>query len=344
MNRDEWLIVSDICNMNLEVSKSFIFKDFSHKQKEIYTKYCEIIKNKVECNKIYNKYKTNGVKWLTLEDDFYPEIIIENDYKITTLFYKGNIKLLKNINLGITGSRHATYYGKWACNKNIKELVNCSVTLISGIASGIEEMVHKLSYEANRPSIMILPYGFDMIKSKKLQMIINNIIDVGGLVITPFPLGGNVYKTNYLYANYLFACLANSLFVIEAGEKSGVNNTIMHAIDLGKNILALPGNINSEMSVIPNKLIRDGAISILGIEDLYLYLFKENYNKKNRDISFEDEDEENIFNLIKNGPKHIDVLCFTSKMAISKLKQIIFQLEIKEMIDEIEPNVYCAKN
>lgn len=291
---------------------------------------------------IENRYQKSGIIALTENDEFFLE-----EWKqprgFHIVFAKGNLSLLLERSLTIVGSRKASYYGKWVCEKFSKYLIEKNIIMVSGISSGIEKTMQEVAVKAKAQNIVVLPYSFDKIQDSWARELVKKTLENNGLVLSLFPLGSAIYKTNYLFANALLASLSEGILVVEAGEKSGVQDIINHGIGFGRDILAVPGNINSEMSKLPNTLIKDGAILIAEESDLQVYLFGEFVQENEALPIFQEGEEllEKVYQSLQIGPKHIDVIHYETGLSIASLKQAVFMLMLKEYIQELSPDVYC---
>lgn len=344
MKREEWLFLSELCGAKLDwihkIKKDVYQPDHqvgwmqalqyfhTHKQKKALL--CE------------GAYKERGISYVTPAEADYPEALLAFQSFIGPIFYQGNWGLLKQKHLGIAGTRKASYYGKWVCEKLVRSLIEREVVLISGASEGIESLVHEIGGAQKFPTVMVLPCAFDDMSGEKLKRNAMHILENDGLLLSPFPLKSKRYKTNYLFANELFAAVIKALLVIEAGIQSGVSDIVSKGARFGIDLLAVPGNINSNSSYLPNSMIRDGAISVMEETDLWVYLFGDDRRKpKEAAPHFEDEAAEKIYEALKIGPKHIDVLYQETHLSIPILKQSIFTMTLQGHLSEISPDVFC---
>ena len=183
------------------------------------------------------------------------------------IYYKGNKNLLydKNI-LAVIGSREPTKYGIDATKKVLNELLDLeNITIVSGLAKGIDAIAHQISLNHKQNTIAVLGCGLDVYYPKE-NFILYKDIEENGLLISEFPLGIGPDKKNFPQRNRIIAALAKSVLVCDALIVSGTQNTIRHALELDKNILAIPHPIFNESFC--NKLIKEGATPILCGKDI----------------------------------------------------------------------------
>lgn len=292
--------------------------------------------------KMFLDLEEENVNILTIYDEDYPEKLkcIPNRPKV--LYYKGR-KLLENFSIAIVGSRKSTNYGKWACMKFAKELSNLEITIISGLAMGIDAIAHRQSLESNNYTIGVLGCGIDRIYPSRNKGLYEDMLK-NGTIVSEYPLGTPPMAYNFPHRNRIIAGLSSGVIVVEAKEKSGSLITATHGLDQGKNIYAIPGNINSIFSSGTNKLIKDGAIPLLNIQDIInenielqnkLKSIKENY-KNNVNFS---KREKKVLTLLEE-PMHSDKIVYETGIDISTINTILVELELKGAIEEVGNNVF----
>ena len=242
------------------------------------------------------------------------------------MYIKGEILEEDSLSLAIVGSRKATAYGKWACEKFSRELVDLGVTIVSGLAAGIDTVAHKTAVNNGGRTIGVLGNGIDIVYPKKNISLFEKIVE-NGAVISEFPLGTPPLPYNFPQRNRIISGLSMGVIVIEAQEKSGSLITAHHALEQGKEVFALPGNINSIYSGGTNKLIKDGAIPLLDIEaiidEVHELRLKQRSNKVvNIDYSNLSETEIKVIELLKEAPLYIDVIAY--RIGLIYLQLIVF--------------------
>lgn len=219
----------------------------------------------------------NGIDIVSINDEDYPQLL-KNIYDFPiSLYVKGNKKILNNQSISIIGCRNATTYGKKAAKYFAYHLAKNEITVVSGLARGIDSYAHigALSGQCESKSkegktIAVLGNGLDTVYPAENVELYRKIVEFGGLIVSEYPLGVGPEKMNFPARNRIISGLCKKILVIEAKEKSGTMLTVDFALEQGKEIFAMPGNINSSNSVGTNHLIKCGAQIATTYKDLLL--------------------------------------------------------------------------
>ncbi|MBR3228838.1 DNA-processing protein DprA [Candidatus Saccharibacteria bacterium] len=219
------------------------------------------------------------------------------------LYFYG--KLPENVakTVAVVGSRHNTRYGEEVAYRIGYELARHGVVVISGLAYGIDSIAHRGCLDAGGCTVAVLGTPIDKIYPRSHIGLANEIIEKGGAIISEYaprsfdyrdaPLAPGEYlsesgkrlqdaKSSFLHRNRLISGLSDAVVVVEAAERSGSLNTATHALNQGKDVFSVPGNINNPYSQGCNKLIRQGAIPFTEVDDILQVLFPDEYLKKQR--------------------------------------------------------------
>lgn len=290
------------------------------------------------------KIKQNNINVITIADCNYPAGLINIYDKPMVIYSKGEYKEEDRLAIGIVGSRKATAYGKWACERFTRELVNLGVTIVSGLALGIDTVAHKTAIECNGRTIGVLGNGIDNIYPKTNYNLYREVAE-NGCIFTEFPIGTEPFSYNFPQRNRIISGLSLGIVVIEAKDKSGSLITAHHALEQGKDVFALPGNINSIYSCGTNRLIKDGAKPLLDIDDIIEEIYElqlRSTEKKAEELDYSSlsEDEIKIMRIILDGPVHTDTIVLKSGLGISTVMSIITILELKGMIRELASRTF----
>lgn len=200
---------------------------------------------------------------------FYPERLKNIDCPPKQLYCLGNIELLNyQTTLGMIGSRNCSAYGEKAAKDFAFHLAQNEVCIVSGLAKGIDAFSHIGALNANGKTIAVLGSGFDNIYPKENEKLFQEIIKKEGLVISEYPLETKPLKYHFPARNRIISGLSDSVLVVEARKNSGTNITVDFALDQGKDVFVIPGNIYSKTSDGTNFLITEGAIPVLSYRDI----------------------------------------------------------------------------
>ena len=218
-------------------------------------------------NYIYYMEK-NNIKMLNIFDEKYPKKL-KNIYDPPLVLYiKGNEKILNKFGIGIIGCRMCTKYGEMVSKQFAKELTQYSVNIISGLARGIDSYAHIGCLEGNGKTIAVVGNGLDIVYPKENKKIAEDIIKSGGAIISEYIVGTKPEKENFPKRNRIISGLSDGILVVEAKEKSGTFITVDFALEQGKNVFTVPGNILSQTSKGTNELIKQGAKMVTKVEDI----------------------------------------------------------------------------
>lgn len=223
-------------------------------------------KDLTEAKAIYEYIKKKNIGFTSINENTYPDCLRNIPDSPIGLFYIGNIMLPMNT-LAIVGSRRATNYGKTMAFKLSHEVASKGIAIVSGMAKGIDTEAHKGALEANGVTIAVLGSGFKNIYPKENIGLMNKIIDKG-CVLTEYPPDMKPFSYNFPERNRIISGLSKGILVVEAGLNSGSMITVNSALEQGRDVYAVPGDIYRETSKGVNKLIKEGAKLIDSSQDI----------------------------------------------------------------------------
>ena len=230
---------------------------------------CEIIKQKNDDFDSYIKYIIkNNIEIITIKDKTYPiKLACIYDMPIV-LYVKGNKENLYSKSVAIIGTRNCSIYGKNIAEKFSKELSKNGITIISGMARGIDTFAHIGSLKENGKTVAVLGSGLNYIYPKENEKLAEEIVKKGGTIISEFCIGIRPFAKNFPKRNRIISGLSNGILVVEAKEKSGSFITVDFGLEQGKEIYAIPGNITSINSKGTNEIIKQGAKLVTCSEEI----------------------------------------------------------------------------
>lgn len=292
-----------------------------------------------------NRIGKSGVNTLTINDDEYPSGLKTIYDPPHVLYVKGQLMENDAIAVAIVGSRSPTTYGKLVTEKISMELSARGVTIISGMARGIDSIAHKSAIARGGRTIAVLGCGLNVIYPPENFKLMDEIISHGA-VISEFPMSARPDKMNFPQRNRIISGLSLGTLIVEAAEKSGSLITARHAVEQGREVFAVPGSINSPKSKGANKLIKSGAKLVENAEDIIdefpsdVRSFLKSPKKEIKEDSNLAGDEKHIFSLIDTESRHIDTIVEHSNLPVSVVSGILVKLELKGLVRQISGKMF----
>ena len=260
-----------------------------------------------------------------------PDLLINIPQPPKQLYCMGaNIEdLLKKPRLAVVGSRKVTNYGRQVTTDLVRELAGQGVVIISGLAFGVDALAHQAALDAGGLTIAVLPSPIDNIAPRTNQRLAERILANGGVLISEYPSGTPILKHQFVERNRLVCGLADAVLLTEAAKKSGSLHTAQFALEQGREVLAVPGNINSIMSEGTNNLIKTGATPVTSASDvLYALNLDVAALTRHKPLKGQNEAEQAIINLLQAGLSDGEGLQEASNLSVSIFNQTLTMLEI----------------
>lgn len=284
------------------------------------------------------------IKIIDENSEYYPDNLRLIANRPKQLYCAGDLKLLNSTSIAVIGSRKYTIYGKNVASMIGSTLAQAGVPVVSGLAGGIDTFAHEgvLSVDGGRP-IAVLGTGIDRPYPKKNAKLYERVLEAG-LIVSEYPPEFEGAPYSFPARNRIIAGLCTSLVVIEANFKSGSLITCQFAMDQGKTVYAVPGNINSQFSMGTNLLLRDGATPLVVIDDLIADIKKDNLPTLEDKAASLGEDERAIFFVIaRNDGCSVDYISHELNIKSSKVNAILTVLEIKGYVTTFGGKAYLSK-
>jgi len=297
----------------------------------------------------------NEIKIITYQDELYPAKLMNIYDRPPFLYVRGNLNK-DDINIAVVGSRLASTYGKYTTEKISRELALKGLTIVSGMARGIDSTAHRGALTAHGRTIAVLGSGLDVIYPPENKKLFAEIIE-NGAVISEFPLGTPPRSANFPTRNRIISGMSYGVVIVEAGEKSGSLITARLALEQGREVFAVPGSIDSAGSRGTNKLIKQGAKLIENTDDILEEIFpqfertivlkpspvsnSEVIEAKSSEI-LSDVDQK-IVDLVSGGRVHIDDLISSTGLSSASILSSLTTLELKEIIKQYPGKFFSLK-
>ena len=276
-------------------------------------------------------------KAVAIFDNDYPKLLKEIYAPPPLLYYLGQNDLNNDFLLAVVGTRKISGYGKQTTEQIIKELTCAGLTIVSGLALGIDACAQHTTIDCGGKTIAVLGSGIDKIYPSSNRKLAEMIIESGGAIISEFPPGTPPYKSNFPQRNRIISGLSLGTLVIEAGQKSGALITARYALDQNREVFAVPGNIFSANCFGPNELIKRGArvatcafdiLQILNLEQADDY-------KTTKQAIPESKTEEILIEILQNEAVHIDKIAQYARLDISVVNSTLSIMEMKGIIKNL---------
>ncbi len=281
------------------------------------------------------KVKSNIV---TFWDDEFPALLRKIYDPPVVLYTKGTLLKNREDCIGVVGTRGITSYGKKTTVKIVKELAGVGISIVSGLARGVDSAAHRETLKAGGRTLAVLGNGIDFVYPPENNKLAEEISE-NGVVISEFPIGTNPDAGNFPQRNRIISGLSHGLLVVEAGNRSGAILTALNAIDQNRDVFAVPGRITDKMSIGTNRLIKNGAIPVKSGEEI-LNIVKNRLFKplapRQQTIRLNLTDEERILvEMLGDHPLHIDEIVELAQLDITKALSMLLQLELKGAVIQL---------
>lgn len=236
--------------------------------------------------------------------------------------------LLARPTLAIVGSRKITAYGRSVTETLAREVSKQGITIISGLALGVDAVAHQAAIAEHGTTIAVLPCGLDMIYPASHSHLAQQIIQNGGALVSEYPKETQPFKLNFIARNRIVTGLADAILITEAASKSGTLHTANFALEQGKTVMAVPGNITSEQSQGTNNLIKIGALPVTDITDILAAMNLQVAKVEKRPVFGDSEEENSILQLLVSGISDSSELLHKSGLSAATFNQTLTMLEI----------------
>lgn len=283
-----------------------------------------------------------GVRVIIPTDAEYPWILKQIYDPPAVLYCRGNYMDFSKPTISIVGSRNPTKYGRQIAEKIAFELASAGVTIISGLARGIDTMAHLGALRAKGNTIAVMGSGIDVIYPPENKKIFSDI-EMHGTIISEYPPGTRPLPGNFPARNRIISGLSNGVLVVEAGSKSGALITVDFALEQGREVYAIPGNIDSSQSMGTNNILKQGAKLVTSAEDILEDLdIKGNSSIKMSSAAPIQLDifETQVYNALEEGEKHLEELASITNMDIAKLNAVLTMMEIKGIVKQLPGKIF----
>lgn len=292
------------------------------------------------------KIEELGLKVIDCEDPEYPARLKEIYDPPLVLYYRGSLEAITRRSLAIVGSRHTTNYGFETARKLAFQCAASGLTVVSGLARGIDTAAHQGAVAAKGRTVAVLGSSVDLLYPEENRPLAEKIVETGGAIVSEFSLGTPPDTYTFPMRNRIASGLSEGVLVIEAGADSGALITAKMALEQGRQVFAVPGRIDSPHNKGCHRLIKEGAKLVEEVEDVlaefeYLFPKKELFSDTSH-LENLDPQELAVYQGLGDDEAHIDVITRKCGLQPSQVSSSLLRLELKKLIRQL-PGKYYVK-
>ena len=301
------------------------------------------VRKGVSLDQVWDRIQSLGVDVLTWDDLDYPRHLKEIDQPPPVLYVRGSILPEDEWSVAIVGTRRVTAYGRQVAEEVATTLARNGVTIVSGLARGVDFIAHQAALNAGGRTLAVLGNGVDIVYPPENRQLAAQIMEHGAL-ISDYALGTQPDGINFPPRNRIISGLSMAVIIVEAGTTSGALITATFAAEQGRDVFAVPGNINAPQSQGTNRLIRDGAQPLLDPQDVLetLNLTMVTEHRAVRVALPSDPVEARLYHLLSHEPKHVDEIRSQANMPIETVSATLAMMELKGMVRQVGGMNYVA--
>jgi len=301
------------------------------------------LRGEVEIDRLYEDILNRGIQVLTLPDEGYPALLKEIDQSPPVIYLRGSLTPADEFAVAMVGTRRVTAYGQQVTRDISTYLAGHGLTIVSGMARGVDALAHQHALQAGGRTIAVLGCGVDVVYPPEHRQLAEAIIENGALV-SDYPPGTQPEGINFPPRNRIISGLSLATIVVEAGERSGALITADFALEQGRDVFAVPGNVFSPASRGTNRLIQKGAYAMVSPQDVLdvLDLSQVEDYKDARQVLPADTTEAKILQVMDFEPIHIDEICHAVDLPVEKVSATLTLMELKGMVQHVGGMRYAA--
>lgn len=301
------------------------------------------LRRSLDLDRYYEQVLQGDAHVLTLLDQDYPRLLKEIDQAPPVIYVRGSLLPADEFAVAMVGTRRVTAYGQQVTRDTSTYLAGHGLTIVSGLARGVDALAHQHALQAGGRTIAVLGCGVDVIYPPEHRQLAEAIVENGAL-ISDYPLGTQPEGSNFPPRNRVISGLSLATIVVEAGERSGALITADFAVEQGRDVFAVPGNVFSPASRGTNRLIQKGAYVLVSPQDVLdlLDLSQVEDYKDARQVLPADTTEAKILQVMDYEPIHIDELCNKTGLPVENVSASLTMMELKGMVQHVGGMRYAA--
>lgn len=292
-------------------------------------------------NNYIRSYDALDVKIVTIKSDLYPELLRETLSPPVVLYCRGNVDLLKSTCVAVVGSRRCTKYGKEVTYKFAFDIAYSGLTVVSGLADGVDSVAHTASIDAKGHTIAVLGCGINNCYPATNKPLYDKIIENDGLIVSEYKPNEKALAYYFPARNRIIAGLSKGVLITEATEKSGSMHTKEYALENNRDLYVVPGRITDIYSNGCNAIIKNcQSVMVLSPDEIINAYGKELHINENTVVEQASMDEQIILNILKTDELSYDEILESSKLEPKTLNTLLMRLELKGLINKLPGNYY----
>jgi DNA processing protein len=301
------------------------------------------VRSGVDLDTYLEKVNKQGIEILTWDDPRYPPRLKEIEQPPPVIYLRGTLKSEDTWAVAVVGTRRVSTYGRQVAEEVGSFLAANGVTVVSGLARGVDAIAHQAAIKAGGRTIAVLGCGVDRIYPPEHAPLAGKIM-ANGAILSDYALGTPPDASNFPPRNRIISGLSMATVVVEAGETSGALITAQFAIDQGREVFAVPGNILALQSKGTNKLISQGARPLLSARDLLdvLDLTRVTEQRESRRVLPGDETEIKLMSVLTQEPMHMDEIQIQTGLPIERVSATLIMMELKGLVRHVGGMNYVA--
>lgn len=283
-----------------------------------------------------------GVKPLTWHSPDYPRLLRDIDHPPPVLYVKGELLAVDEWAVAVVGTRHASAYGKEAARRLAHGLAEAGITIVSGLALGIDGIAHQAALEAGGRTVAVLACGLDMVYPTRHTDLARRI-EASGALVSDYPLGTRPEASNFPPRNRIISGLSLGTLVVEAGRESGALITLRYALEQGRETFAVPGSVYQRTSEGVNAAIQRGEAKLVtSVQDILeeLNLTMAAQQREVREVAPENPTERALVACLSAEPLHIDEIVRTSGLQTAAVSSALCMMELKGLVRRVDNMSY----
>lgn len=295
------------------------------------------IRQTFDLDRYVAQVESSGASVVTWGSESYPDMLREIPASPPVLFLRGQFEPVDRWAVAVVGTRRLTAYGRQVAHELVAGLVRSGITIVSGLARGIDAVAHRAALEEGGRTIAVMASGIDKIYPPEHRDLAHEIVNDRGVIVSDYPFGAKPESAHFPARNRLISGLSLGVLVVEAGEKSGALITARFALEQNREVFAVPGNIHSPVSLGTNRLIQQGGKLVMRVDDILeeLNLRMVTEQAVAQVILPETAEEAALISQLSSLPVHVDDLQRLTGMPSGLVSSTLTIMELKGMVQQV---------